>query len=368
MTHCMSLPKTLYRVSMIGLALAVLCGSATANPTCPALNPDIRKSLNFTPDTVSPEARGELDKLAGLFASGGPAAGPPPRTTEDWDKLNAGFNAFIAHMDAPKLAAFPESSRDDTINGVHVIRVESPSLVTDGRVLVFVHGGGYTMGSARGNLLAAIEMAHATGLPVVSVDYTLAPHGTWKTATDELAAVYSGLLKQGHAAGQIGLFGGSAGGGLIGGAVFKIRDQGLPLPGALVLMSPWSDITNTGDSYCTLANADPILTYDSLKIGADLYAAPTDQKNPYVSPVYGDYSKGYPPMLIQGGTREIFLSNFVRQYQAARMAGQVAILDLYEGLPHGFQAFVADSPEGRQAYKSATDFFITYLTAPESKP
>lgn len=347
-------------------ALCIADVTLAAQP-CPPLDPQVRKSLMFTPDTVSPEAKAALDQLATLFAAGGPGAGPPPKTAEEWDARNVQFASFIERMDAPRLAAFPETARDAVINGVKVIRITSPSLAKDGRVLIFVHGGGYTMGSARSTLLEATQMAHATNLPVVSVDYRLAPHGNWKTATDEVMAVYSGLLKAGHAPGQIGMFGGSAGGGLIGGSVFKIRDQGLPIPGALVLGSPWSDITATGDSYCTLANADPILTYDDLKVGADLYADPADQKNPYVSPVYGDYGRGYPPMLIQGGTREIFLSNFVRQYQAATSAGQVAVLDLYEGMPHGFPAFVPDSPEGRHSLQRAADFFAAHLKATEPR-
>ncbi len=363
------------RPLLITTALAALLGlSSTAGwaqtpaPACPGLNPGLRKALMFTPDTVSPQAKVALDRLAGLFASGGPAAGPAPQTVADWDRLNANFEGFVQHMDAPRLATFAEAARDDTLNGVKIIRIGGASSVTDGRILIFVHGGGYTMGSARSSLLEAVEMAHATHLPVVSVDYTLVPHGDWRTATQELVKVYAGLLKEGHKAGQVGLFGGSAGGGLIGGGVFRLRDEGLPLPGALVLGSPWSDITETGDSYCTLANADPILTYAGLKAGADLYADPKDQKNPYVSPVYGDYGKGYPPMLIQGGTREIFLSNFVRQYQAAVSAGQTAVLDLYEGMPHGFEALVPDAPEGQKARQRAADFFLSHLTAAEPKP
>ncbi len=362
------LAKAFVTLALLYGATATEHAWAADAPACPGLNPDLRKALMFTPDTVSPQAKAALDQLAGLFASGGPAAGPTPKTAADWDRLNASFEGFIEHMDAPRLAAFSETARDETLDGVKIIRIGASSSATDGRILIFVHGGGYTMGSARSSLLEAVEMAHATHLPVVSVDYTLVPHGNWRTATEDLVKVYAGLLKEGHKANQIGLFGGSAGGGLIGGGVFRLRDEGFPLPGALVLGSPWSDLTETGDSYCTLANADPILTYAGLKAGADLYADPKDQKNPYVSPVYGDYSKGYPPMLIQGGTREIFLSNAVRQYQAAISAGQVAVLDLYEGMPHGFQALVPDAPEGRQARQRAADFLLAHLTAPESKP
>ena len=96
---------------------------------------------------------------------------------------------------------------------------------------------------------------------------------------------------------------------------------------------------------------------------AGLYAAPTDQKNPYVSPVYGDYRKAFPSTLIQGGTREILLSGFVRQYQAIRNGGHGAVLDLYEGMPHCFQDVVADSPEANTARQTVVDFIGAHLTS-----
>ena len=100
--------------------------------------------------------------------------------------------------------------------------------------------------------------------------------------------------------------------------MLKMRDQGLPLPGALWLLSPWSDITATGDRYTTLATADPILNSTRLVWDAEAYAPVADRKNPYVSPVYCDYSKAFPPTLTQVGTREIFQSCAVREYQVIR--------------------------------------------------
>ena len=98
-----------------------------------------------------------------------------------------------------------------------------------------------------------------------------------------------------------------------------------------------------------------------LKNAADAYADPKDQKNPYVSPVYGDYSKGFPPTLIQGGTKEIFLSDFVREYRAIDSAGGTAVLDIYEGMPHVFQAVIFDSPESQQAIRKMKKFLEKYM-------
>ncbi len=134
------------------------------------------------------------------------------------------------------------------------------------------------------------------------------------------------------------------------------------MPGAVVLWSPWTDITDTGDSYATLADADPVLYYPgNLKNCADAYAAPKDQKNPYVSPVYGDYSKGFPPTLIQVGTKEIFLSNAVRLYQALDNADVSVKLDPYEGMYHVFQAFNWNLPESQLARKKVSAFLDQHL-------
>jgi acetyl esterase/lipase len=172
-------------------------------------------------------------------------------------------------------------------------------------------------------------------------------------------AVIDGLRKEGHALTDIALCGESAGGGLMAGSVLKMRDQKLGMPAAVVLWSPWADITDSGDSATTLKSFEPNHSYAKhLKPSADAYADPKDHKHPYVSPVYGDYTKGFPPTLIQGGTREIFLSHFVRQYRAIDDAGGVAVLDLYDGMPHNFQLRVemGDAPEAKTALKKVAAF------------
>jgi epsilon-lactone hydrolase len=115
--------------------------------------------------------------------------------------------------------------------------------------------------------------------------------------------------------------------------VLKMRDQGLGMPAAAVLVSPWLDVTPSGDTETTLRYADPNLLYEKHgKQAAAAFADPGDQKDPYVSPVYGDYSTGFPPTLIQGGLKETLLSGFVRLYQALDVAGVPVKLDLYEGM------------------------------------
>jgi acetyl esterase/lipase len=161
---------------------------------------------------------------------------------------------------------------------------------------------------------------------------------------------------------DIAIYGDSAGGGLAAGSVLKLRDAGLGTPAAVVLWSPWADITETGDTYQTLKEAEPNFLYEKvLGPSADAYADRKDQKHPYVSPVYADFTKGFPPTLLQGGTREIFLSNFVRLYQALDNSGQTVKLDLYEGMPHVFQLKLPESPESVTALQKMNSFLIRHL-------
>jgi acetyl esterase/lipase len=164
-------------------------------------------------------------------------------------------------------------------------------------------------------------------------------------------------MAEGHSLKELAIYGDSAGSGLAAGAVLQMRDLGLGMPAAVVLWSPWSDITPTGDSFQTLREADLVLHYDRhLKNSADAYVDPQNQKHPNVSPVYADYRPGFPPTLIQGGTQEIFLSNFVRHYRVLDQAGIPVLLDLYEGMWHVFQAFHPTLPESKLARRKMGQF------------
>jgi acetyl esterase/lipase len=158
------------------------------------------------------------------------------------------------------------------------------------------------------------------------------------------------------------MYGDSAGGGLVAGSVLRMRDEGIGIPAAVVLWSPWTDVTVRGDSYYTLKNADPFVSdlmfFENM---ANAYADSSDQKNPYVSPVYGNFSKGFPPTLIQGGTREVLLSDFIRLYQAIDQADVPVKLDIYEGMPHDFQIFLCNTPESVTALSKMINFLHEYL-------
>jgi len=138
-----------------------------------------------------------------------------------------------------------------------------------------------------------------------------------------LDTVIKALLAEGYTMKDIALYGDSAGGGLVTSMVLNLRDRGMGMPAAVVLWSSWVDLSNDGDTRQTLEDADPFLTYDpSLKNCALAFADGLDLKDPRVSPLYADFSKGFLPALIQDGTKCIFLSTSVRLYQALEAAGQ----------------------------------------------
>jgi monoterpene epsilon-lactone hydrolase len=319
----------------------------------------------YIPDTVSPESRQVLRMMTGPQG----LALPGPNDVAGWKKIRAyvppqlkaiSANPEISKRTKDATKRYPFTSKKRILGGVPVVEIVSEKWQDNGKVLVYVHGGGYVTGGPDFGLGGWVS--GETGLRIISVGYTLAPEAKWGQITDQVVSVVRAVAAEGFALKDIAVLGDSAGGGLAAGAVLKMRDKGFGLPGALVLWSPWSDITETGDTYVTLLRADPLLNYKLLlKKAADAYADPRDQKNPYVSPVYGDYSKGFPPTLIQGGTKEIFLSNCVREYRAIDSAGGTAVLDIYEGMPHVFQGIVFGTPEAEQSMAKMKKFLAMYL-------
>ena len=338
--------------------LLVLASAAIAQIATVSLAQGAEPLWAHAPDTISSEWSAVLSKLG----QGRDAKVPAPDDLQAWKALqDADIAAKVEHA-ASFVETFNGTLRDITLGGVPVVEVTPDKLAPDDKIAVYLHGGAYVFNSARGAITSAILLADETGLRVMAVDYTLAPHAKWQETTDQVLSVFAGLAEQDVAASDIVLYGDSAGGGLSAGSILKMRDQGMEMPAALILWSPWSDISETGDSYVTLRDAEPFFTYrDVLGPSALAYADATDHRHPYVSPVYGDFTKGFPPTLIQGGTKEIFLSNFVRLYQALDQAGQTVKLDLYEGMPHVFMAALPESPESRAAVGKAGDWVSDHL-------
>ena len=295
----------------------------------------ITKSI-YIPTTISQEAQ---DKLKNFTMNTSPLVTPRPADFEGWQKLNQQASSMLISISKPIVDSYQPNITAAELGNVTVLDIKPKDWKDNGKVLVYVHGGGYTSLSANSTLGFAVPVANSTGLRVISIDYTLAPFSKWNQTTSEVLSVIQALMEeQGYSINDIAMYGDSAGGGLASGSVLKMRDEGIGIPAALVLWSPWIDVTGKGDTYVTLENADPFISANlTLRNMADAYANSSDQENPYVSPVYGNFSKGFSPTLIQGGTKEILLSDFVRLYQAIDQAKIPVKLDIYEGMPHDFQ-------------------------------
>jgi acetyl esterase/lipase len=198
---------------------------------------------------------------------------------------------------------------------------------------VDIHGGGFISGGGEMCELLAKIRASDYGVEVFAVDYRLAPEHRFPAAVDDCMAAYREILKRCDAANLV-LAGASAGGNLAAALTLRARDEGLPLPAALILQTPALDMTKSGDSYLTNHYLDVNLYGD----GGDAlmsYAGDADLKHPYLSPLFGDFAKGWPPTILTTGTRDLLLSDTVRMHRALRRAGVQAELHVSEAGPHG---------------------------------
>jgi len=310
------------------------------------------------PDTISPEWGAFLLEQG----KGRERQVPAPDDIEGWKAVQRANDAAKEPSADKKAAAFGVTYKEISIARIPAIEVIPAELASTKKIAVYTHGGAYVLNSAKAVIESAMFFAAETGLRVMAVDYTLAPHSKWRDTIDDVISVFKALDEQGFEPGDIVLFGDSAGGGLAAGATLKMRDLGMGMPAALVLWSPWADISETGDTYVTLRDAEPFFTYEHVLGPAALaYADAKDHKSQYVSPVYGNFKPGFPPTLIQGGTKEIFLSNFIRLYQALDQAGQTVKLDIYEGMPHVFVPIMSQSAESQAAIGKVRDWVSRYL-------
>jgi monoterpene epsilon-lactone hydrolase len=317
-----------------------------------------RTFLNI-PETVSLQAQNFLRTLTD------PAllpAFPDPSDLAGWKKLRASLEVDATAQSDALVKRHAPTVTERSLAGVAALDVCPRDWKDNGKVTVYTHGGAHTLYSAASTLGRAAVFADDTGLRVISVDYTVAPVAKFQQITDEVIEVVEELLKDGFRPEDLLVYGDSSGGGLAAAVILKMRDRGLGLPAAAVLVSPWVDLTPVGDTEFTLRSAEPNYLYDKHSIkAAGAYADPGDQRHPYASPVYGDFSKGFPPTLIQGGTKEILLSGFVRLYQALDTAGQTVKLDLYEGMPHNFVSRIPEAPESKSARRKIRDFVRLHL-------
>lgn len=246
------------------------------------------------------------------------------------------------------LSKFPEGTQPTRIemNGVPGRRYRTHGS-QNGKALLFLHGGAYVLGGPASHGALAARLGGAAGATAYFADYSLAPEHPYPAATEDAVTAYRWLLRH-YTADRIAIAGDSAGANLTLAAAMIIRDKGLPMPAALALISPWIDLSHSGESARTLAQRDPMLRTDWLAACARLYAPNVSPEDPRISPLFGEM-KGLPPMLIHVGSEEVVLSDSERLLQRAQAAGVEARLRVFEGLWHDFQLHAGQLPEADES-------------------
>ena len=229
------------------------------------------------------------------------------------------------------------------------------------RAVLYLHGGGYAIGSIATHRYLMQAIAKASGARVLGIDYRLAPENPFPAAVEDAVTAYRWMLAQGLDPQRIAIGGDSAGGGLTIATLVALRDRGVALPGAAAVLSPWTDLAGTGASVKTKAAEDPMVTEPGLRAMADVYLAGTDARNPLASPHYAKLD-GLPPILIQVGSAEILLDDATRLAQRARAAGVEVELEEWEDMVHVFQMFPSLAESG-PAIAKIGDFVRSHTSA-----
>jgi monoterpene epsilon-lactone hydrolase len=229
--------------------------------------------------------------------------------------------------------------------GVPAEWVMAPGSDTD-RAVLFLHGGGYAIGSLNTHRRLAYDISAASSARVLLIDYRLAPEHPFPAAVDDAAAAWRWLLQQGFAANRLAIAGDSAGGGLTIATLVNLRDLKLGLPACAVAISPWVDLEGAGNSITTRAAQDPMVQKDGLLWMAKMYLNGKDAKTPLAAPLHADL-KGLPPILVQVGTAETLLDDATRIAEKLHAAGVDVRLAIWPNMLHVFPLFAPVLSEGR---------------------
>ena len=339
---------------VLSLASACLSGALLAKDVAGAAR-EVPARVIPVPETVSPQMAKLIARPAVL-----PAA---PQSPQEWKaRVEAAAAEDLARIGELKkqFAVTVEAIR---LGGVPCFQVTPTQLPERNRhrVLFHLHGGAYVFAPGEAGTLEAIVMAGFGHMRVISVDYRMPPDHPYPAAMDDAMAAWKELARRGKPA-NMGIFGTSTGGGMTLALVQRIKEEKQPLPAAIASGTPWSDLTDTGDSYFTNQGVDNgLVAYDPLlSAAARLYAHGRDLKDPHLSPVYGDF-RGFPPTILTTGTRDLFLSNTVRVHRKLREAGVEAALEVFEGQSHAQYLADTTAPESKEAFEEMAAFFDRHL-------
>jgi monoterpene epsilon-lactone hydrolase len=253
------------------------------------------------------------------------------------------------------------SVEDRQINGITVQRVDPQVLSHPDKAVVFIHGGAWVLNSRRTQLPLQCAIADALGVPVLSIEYRLAPEHPYPAALDDVIAAYTGIIEEFRPE-DVQLLGVSAGGGLTLATLLRLKKDGLPLPGAAAALCPGADMTHSGYLFTAVGLNDPVLSPYDIDLSMRAYVAGATPTEPLVSPVFGDFA-GCPPLFLLATTAEIIGSDGIRVAQSARTSGVDVTLVVSDGMWHVPVADGTGIPEVQQAYDQLIGFFRRRLPA-----
>ena len=311
---------------------------------------------SYAPPHLSPE-------WAEFYATYQPFWDIPESTDkESYRKLDEGKQAWMVARYPTILSDYGVTTREHRMNGVRVVEIVPKRLRNPQHALMYIHGGGWFAFSPESTFIDTVPLADTLGIRVFAVDYQKVPAVSIYNIIDENVAVFQHLVKQERLQpASIGVFGCSAGGHLSLAVPNALRNRGMGLPGAAVAASPMVDFTLTNDTWVTLEGWDPLISREAYVRRLLPALGIKNPRDPVISPQYDDLSQGMPPTLIQTGGKEVLLSDSLVIFQALESAGQIAKLDVYDGLPHCFPMIFPDSKEAKAAFNKQANWFKSHL-------
>ena len=260
------------------------------------------------------------------------ASSPESMAPEDLERQRAG-QEILGRLSTPMIGMRWEPF---TLDGMKAAWVRPEWGHTRSKVILYCHGGGYTSGNLGYSRPLASKLSHETGWETLCFEYHLAPEHPYPAAVEDAVKAWDYLMYQGYGARDVTVAGDSAGGNLALVLLHQLKSQGRQLPGHLVLLSPWTDMTASGPSYTQRAALDPTITMDYIQAVRGAYAGTADLRSPMLSPLFGDFS-GFPPTLIQVGSNEILYSDSQQLRDRMAQCGVLCHLEEWQDMWHVFQ-------------------------------
>jgi len=267
------------------------------------------------------------------------------------DELRLMTDQMAALFPLPEGVSFEEVD----VDGVGGEWVKAPGS-GDGTGILYLHGGGYAVGSPSSHRHLAAAVSEASGARVLVLNYRLAPEHPFPAAVRDAVTGYRWLLKQGIDPDRSAIAGDSAGGGLTVATLLALRDEGERLPAMGLCISPWLDLTCSAGSYESRAEADPLVSLEDVRWYASMYLGEQDSRTPLASPLFGDLN-GLPPLLIQVGSDEVLLDDSIRLDARAKEAGVESTLEIWNEMIHVWHLFYPMLQEGRDAISRMGEYF-----------